>query len=185
MDTAARDTYLMTQVMTAAPQKLQLMLIDGAIRFANQVRSHWQSGENEQAFEALVRCRQVVTELIAGVKPDGSDLTRKVRSVYAYLFRTLTEAQWEHNVQKIDNVLSILDVERQTWRQVCEQLGATRPEYRLAAASTHSSDAVAPALPPGAGGPGATSSSLSNPSLSTFASDDPANVPATGISFTA
>ena len=36
MDSQARENYLQTQVLTATAQKLQLMLIEGAMRFANQ-----------------------------------------------------------------------------------------------------------------------------------------------------
>ncbi len=34
MSFAAREEYFATEVLTAAPQKLQLMLIEGAIRYA-------------------------------------------------------------------------------------------------------------------------------------------------------
>ena len=52
MTPAARDEYLATEVMTAAPQKLQLLLVEAAIRFARQAESHWRVHENEAAFRA-------------------------------------------------------------------------------------------------------------------------------------
>ena len=36
MQQPAHESYLEAQVMTATPQKLRLMLIEGAIRFARQ-----------------------------------------------------------------------------------------------------------------------------------------------------
>lgn len=127
MEATARDHYLTTEVMTAPPQKLQLMLIEGAIRFGQQTRDLWREKRDEQALESLTRCRRIVTEIIGSVKPAGGDLARNVRSIYAYLFRLLTEANRERNEQKLADALRILEIERDTWRAVCERLGPASP----------------------------------------------------------
>jgi flagellar protein FliS len=119
----AREHYLTTQVMTAPPQKLQLMLIEGAIRFGRQTAELWRENRAEEALESLIRCRRIVTEIIGSVKPDAGELARNVRSIYAYLFRLLTEAHWERNEKKLDEAIRILSIERDTWGQVCEKLG--------------------------------------------------------------
>jgi flagellar protein FliS len=142
MSASARETYLMTQALTAPPQKLQLMLIDGAIRFAGQVLSHWQAGENQAAAESLARCRQIVSEIVAGIRPDGNDLARKVRSVYGYLFRTLTEAQLERSAAKIADCLRILRIEQETWQQLCRQLGNESPSGAPSGSSARSQTAA-------------------------------------------
>jgi flagellar protein FliS len=125
METAARENYLATQVLTASPAKLQLLLLDGAIRHGRQAGDQWCTGNQEAAWQSLVRCRQIVTELLCGIKLDGSELTRRVRSVYAFVFRTLTEAQLERNEDKLTDALRILDVERETWREVCQRQAET------------------------------------------------------------
>jgi len=127
MDATARDNYLTTEVMTAPPQKLQLMLIEGAIRFGQQTRDLWREKRDEQALESLVRCRRIVTEIIGSVKPEGEDLARNVRSIYAYLFRLLTEANRERSEKKLADALRILEIERDTWRAICEKLGPASP----------------------------------------------------------
>ena len=58
MISAARDEYLTTEVLTAAPQKLQLMLVEAAIRFGRRAELHWQNRENEAAFNALCTVRR-------------------------------------------------------------------------------------------------------------------------------
>ncbi len=58
MQTHARDAYLQTEVMTATPQKLQLMLIDAAIRFSRQALVHWQNDQHEEAGEAIIRAQE-------------------------------------------------------------------------------------------------------------------------------
>jgi flagellin-specific chaperone FliS len=53
----------------------------------------------------------------------GRELVRRVAGVYLFIHRTLSAAHLEHDAQKLDEALSILEVERETWQQVCLQLG--------------------------------------------------------------
>jgi flagellar protein FliS len=122
-----RDAYLETQISTATPQRLRLMLIDAAIRIARQTGDLWHASRNEEALESLIRCRAIISELISGVKPEGSELGRKVVSVYLFLFTTLTEAQLTRDVTKLESAIRVLVEERQTWAQVCEQLADAPP----------------------------------------------------------
>ena len=108
--------------MTATPQKLRLMLIEGAIRFARQTLRHWEQQENEQAVDALIRCRNIVSELLAAVRTDHSDLARKVAGLYLFVFKHLTEAQLRRDASLVQEAIGVLEVERDTWRQVCEQM---------------------------------------------------------------
>jgi len=125
MTPAARDEYLATEVMTAAPQKLQLLLIDGAIRFGRQAESHWQNRENEAAFRALARCQEIISQLIAGLAPSlESSLIRQIASVYAFVYRTTVAAGFRRDASKLADALRVLEIERETWQQVCDQLGA-------------------------------------------------------------
>lgn len=116
----ARSAYLETQVFTAAPQKLRLMLIDACMRFAGQARDAQAAGNGEQLADSLDRARDIVTELISGIRPDGSALTEAARGLYAFIFKSLAEAQLLKDVQKIDDALKVLEEERQTWLAVCE-----------------------------------------------------------------
>ncbi len=122
MDQAASDSYLEAQVMTATPQKLRLMLIDGAIAAARQVLVHWEADQHDEAAESVIRCREIVAELLAGIQLDESELTKRVASVYVFLFQLFTEAQLRRDGEAIEKAIEILLVERETWRLVCEQM---------------------------------------------------------------
>jgi flagellar protein FliS len=122
MTTQTRDIYFETQVHTATPQRLRLMLIDGALRFGRLTLELWQTGDNERALESLIRCRDILSELLSGVHADESPLARQVSALYGYLFSALTEAQQTRDATLLSSVLRVLDEERETWRQLCEQL---------------------------------------------------------------
>jgi len=116
----ARSAYLETQVLTAAPQKLRLMLIDGCIRLARQAREAHAATSSELFSSTLERARDIVTELISGICPDRSAITDATRALYAFVFKSLAEAQLLKDPRKIDDALRVLEEERQTWLCVCE-----------------------------------------------------------------
>jgi flagellar protein FliS len=122
MNQDVQQTYLEAEISTATPQKLRLMLIEGALRFAKQTAACWEKNQSEAGWETLVRCRDVVSELIGGVKTDDSELARQVLAIYLYLHRTLTTAQADRNLTLMADVIRVLEEERQTWEAVCQAM---------------------------------------------------------------
>jgi len=151
MQCSVRENYLATEVMTATPQKLQLMLIEAAIRSARRAGEKWQAGDDAQASEALIHAQEVVGELLAGLNREvATNLVQKVASVYLFVFRNLMEANHERNESKLDDALKVLEIERETWRQVCQQLGSRQaPDGRAAVVELSGQSAT---LPPVAAG---------------------------------
>jgi len=128
MQPSAPRSYLVTEVLTATPQKLQLMLIDAALRSAGRARQHWQEGRQEQACEAMIHAQQVVGELLGALDHEiQPELTRKVAGIYLFVFRSLTEANLRGESAKLDDAIRVLREERETWRQVCEKLSGEAP----------------------------------------------------------
>jgi flagellar secretion chaperone FliS len=154
MNPAARDEYLTTTVLTAAPQKLQLLLIEAAIRFGRQAELHWQRSENEAAFNAVVRCQEIVTQLIAGLAENlESPLVRQISAIYAFIYRALVSAAFHHDAEKLAEALRVLEIERETWQHVCERLGTRHSEASAATNSAAQANAplVIASLPAGNG----------------------------------
>jgi flagellar secretion chaperone FliS len=119
-----RDEYLVTEVMTAPPQKLQLMLIDAVLRFAATAKEHWQAGNNDAAGEAILRCQQIVSEIMAGIRPEADRaLAGKVSGIYAFVFRALVAAHLRSDARKLDEAISVLEIERETWQMLCGRMG--------------------------------------------------------------
>jgi len=146
MSTSARENYLVTEVMTAAPQKLQLMTIEAAIRSIEQTKQHWQASEDAEAAESLIHAQQVMGELMGALnRDDDSDLVKKVAAIYLFVFRTLMEANINRSEEKLNDALKVMEIERETWRQVCEKLGSTT-ESNSEAATLSFSESTVPAL---------------------------------------
>jgi flagellar secretion chaperone FliS len=121
MTKTATESYLAGDVFTATPQKLQLMLIDAAIRHAEQARKHWSDGASDAACVALVRAQEIIGEMVASLDYEAdSDFVRNVASLYLFIHRCFVEANLAREETKLDDALRVLRIERETWRQVCE-----------------------------------------------------------------
>lgn len=127
MNQSVRANYLMTDVMTATPQKLHLMLIEAAIRAGEKTGQLWRQERLDEACETMIKCQRLVTELLCGLNPEvNRELVRKAAGVYLFVFRRLSEAQLNCSETSLSEALSVLEIERETWQDVCEQLGTRR-----------------------------------------------------------
>ncbi|HET6251810.1 MAG TPA: flagellar export chaperone FliS [Tepidisphaeraceae bacterium] len=121
---AAQQNYLRTRVLTATPEQLQMMLYDGAIRFADGARTALLKKDWEGVYKNCSRAQKIVTELSAALKRDvAPDLCHNLGSLYNYIFRQLMDASLNHTVESIDEALKMLRYQRDTWAMLMEQLG--------------------------------------------------------------
>lgn len=125
MDDRTREQYLEAQILTATPERLHLLLISGAKRFSLQLRAALESNSMDAAGNASSRLRDVLTEMLTSVARDDSEVTKRMRSLYLYLIRELGEAMLHTSTARVDNILAILDIEQETWQQVCQNASAT------------------------------------------------------------
>lgn len=116
MNESNANAYLRTKVMTASPAELRLMLLEGAIKFANQARSGLESKDFERAFVGFSSCRNIIVELINGIRPEHDpEVAEKVRALYLFLYRELFECSFDKDIPRLDKVIGLLEYERETW----------------------------------------------------------------------
>jgi flagellar protein FliS len=121
MSRSAHDAYFETQVLTATPQRLRLMLIDGALRFARQAIECWGDEVNRvPRYNALARCHDIVVELYRTIRADELPVARQVKAIYEFLLREMALASMATDCQNVRNVVKVLEEERVTWQQLCE-----------------------------------------------------------------
>lgn len=122
MSVSARETYLATQVLTAPPQKLHLLLVEAAIRACEKARAFWQQKQDPQATEALIRAQEIMSELVAGLNRQAEPrLVRQVASLYLFIYRNLLEASFLRDEKKLEDALRVLREEQTTWQLVCQR----------------------------------------------------------------
>lgn len=125
------NAYLRTKVLTAGPEELRLMLLDGAIRFARQGKQGLVDNDPEASFTGITNCRNIIVELMtsigAGVDPE---LALNLKNLYSFMFTELTEANLEKDTKRLDAVIELIEYERETWVMLMEKIAAERAQGR-------------------------------------------------------
>jgi flagellar protein FliS len=115
-----RQIYLETQVSTATPQKLQLMLIEGGIRKAQQAMEFANQGQIDASAAAFARCREILMALLSAIRDDGTTVTRNVTAIYTFLHTVLAEIELTGDMSRMSEVVQVLQEERITWQELCQ-----------------------------------------------------------------
>ncbi|MBN1344138.1 MAG: flagellar export chaperone FliS [Phycisphaerae bacterium] len=127
MGAGASNQYLRNQVMTASPEQLQMMLYDGAIRYARQGRDAVARNDIESSFNHLTRAQRIVLEMLNGLRPEvNADLCTKMASLYNFVYRRLVDGSVNKDLEAIDDALKILEYQRETWALLLKKLAEER-----------------------------------------------------------
>ena len=92
MSAASPQAYLRTKVLTASPAELRMLLLDGAIRFAEQTRQGYESKDFEAAYLATTKCQAILTELICSLQAKHNpELCERLKALYGAGARLVIE----------------------------------------------------------------------------------------------
>ena len=139
----ARKTYIEQEVFTATPQKLQLLLVEAAIKNINLTKKLWEEGRFEEALEPHSKAQNIIAEILCCLDLKGSpEIAQSLASIYVFIFRRLAESSFDRNQQFLDDAIKVLNAERQTWKEVCEKFGSIRDTTASESASFDSLDKV-------------------------------------------
>jgi flagellar protein FliS len=129
MTDSTNNPYLRDAVLTAPPEQLQMMLYDGAIRFATQGRDAIVGEDHQKAYDALTRAQKIMLELINGLREEvDPPLVKQVSSIYMFIYRKLVEANVNKDVAVLDDALKLLRYQRETWSLLLDKLRADQAE---------------------------------------------------------
>jgi len=125
--TTEANAYLRTQVLTASPEKLRLMLLDGALRFAQQAADGMAAKDYEATYNGITQARAIVLELATSIRADvDPELAERVQSVYMYLYRELVDASLTRDRARLEKAIELLRYERETWSMLMDKVAAER-----------------------------------------------------------
>ena len=125
MNEAGSREYLRSVVMSAPPEKLQLMLYDGAIRFCRQARDAISARRIEDGYNLITRAQNIVLELNNALKPElAPQLCERMAALYNYLYRRLIHANMHRDLDALDEALRLIEYQRETWIMLLEKLAS-------------------------------------------------------------
>lgn len=115
--------YLRNAVLTATPEQLQLMLFDGAIRYAARGQEAIAAKDIEGMFNALDRAQRIVLQLSAGLRREANpQLVDQMTALCDFVYRRLIDANMKRDAEAVDDALRILRHQRETWVLLMEKV---------------------------------------------------------------
>ncbi len=126
---SVRNNYIQADVFSATPQKLQLLLIEAAMKNVLKTKKFWEEKNLDDAFNTLSRAQDIVAEILSSLDVEGNpEIAKKLASIYVFVFRRLAEAGMSYEPEKLDDAYRVLCSERETWKMVCEKFGSSKTD---------------------------------------------------------
>ncbi len=123
------NAYLQASVLTASPEQLQLLLYDGAIRFAEQARVALEARQFDQSYDRLTRAQAIIMELQHSLKPSvDAALCERMSQLYNFIYMRFVDANIQQDVAPLDEGLSVLRYQRETWVLLIQQTAVAKTE---------------------------------------------------------
>ena len=119
------DSYKETQIMTATPGKLIVMLYEGAIKFINLALGCLDKKHTgfEKASNYIIKSQDIVTELMVSLDFDkGGQIAKNLFGLYLYMNRRLIEANIQKDTAILNEVKGLLSDLRAAWLTAAQKV---------------------------------------------------------------
>lgn len=111
-----QSQYRKTQIDTASPEDLVLMLYDGALRFLGHALDAFGRDDHEQVNNNLVRVQAIIGELLATLDHDrGGEIAKNLARLYLFFLDRLADANVRKDPAPAQAVKPLLEDLRNTW----------------------------------------------------------------------
>ncbi|MDN5313248.1 MAG: flagellar secretion chaperone FliS [Thermoanaerobacteraceae bacterium] len=117
----AYQQYQQNSILLASPQKLLIMLYDGAIRFIKAARKAMEEKDFEQVNYNLCKAQDIISELNCSLNMDF-DISKNLRSLYDFINNKLIEANIKKNPDLLDEIEPMVEDLRNTWYEASKKV---------------------------------------------------------------
>jgi flagellar protein FliS len=116
-----QENYLKTQVMSASPNKLIEMLLEGAIKKIRVAKLALETGKLAQMGENLLKAQDIVMELRYSINEEiESPIPQELIQLYEYMYQRLVIANVDRDIEAMDEVQKLLTELLDAWKQISE-----------------------------------------------------------------
>lgn len=125
--------YQQTQIDTATPERLLLMLYEGLIRFLNAGKQAILDHNFEVAHRNIVKAQDIILEFMATLNmKDGGEVARNLFDLYEYFNSRLAQANVSKNAEIVDEVLNLVRPLHEAWVVAAKNVAAERGARAMA-----------------------------------------------------
>lgn len=115
------EVYQKTQVSTAKPEELTLMLYNGGIKFLQQAKMAIDNKDLAKANSLILKTQEIITELMITLNMDY-EISASLSALYEYMKQRLIEANMKKDIVIVDEVIEMLMELRTTWQQAMKSV---------------------------------------------------------------
>jgi flagellar protein FliS len=124
--------YQQTQIQTASPEKILIMLYDGAIQFLNKAKVAIESKNIEDTHNNIISAQRIITEFMNTLDINsGGEMAKNLFSLYEYLHYRLVQANLKKDIEMIDEVIIHLKDLKQTWEEAIKIAQKERSQQQI------------------------------------------------------
>ncbi|EPY09490.1 MULTISPECIES: flagellar export chaperone FliS [Paenibacillus] len=112
----AMNRYYQTQIMTATPEELTLMLYNGCIRFLKQTEASMNNKNFSEKSTFVSKALDILDELQVTLDMKY-EISSQLLSLYEYFKERLTYASIHMNTDVLREVITMMEELRDTWQE--------------------------------------------------------------------
>lgn len=110
--------YQTNQVLTASPERILIMLYDGAIQFLNKAKKEMETKNYQEVHNNIIGAQKIISEFMNTLDLNiGGQVAANLYNLYEYLHYRLVQANIKKDVAMVDEVLIHLKDLKQTWEE--------------------------------------------------------------------
>ena len=117
MNNLAYNTYAQNNIGIESPEKLIEMLYEGTLRFNMQAIRSINNNDIEKRTYWINRSMAIFIELIQTLDFSHGDISHYLNGLYNYQIKLLMEANIENDIEKIEEVNSVIKGLLEAWRE--------------------------------------------------------------------
>lgn len=106
---------------TASPERLVVMLYEGALRFLARGAAAMRAGDTKAADTAINRATAIVDELNLSLDMSQGELPDRLRSIYLFSKRRLMDAKIHRDAEALDGVARLLGELHEAWAHIADR----------------------------------------------------------------
>jgi flagellar protein FliS len=119
-------SYKETQIKTATPGKLILMMYDGAIKNLNQALLDMDNEHRryDSISNSLIKAQDIIAELMISLDFErGGEIAKNLFGLYVFMNRRLLDGNIKKDRAPLEEVKTLLTELRGAWAEVAEKAG--------------------------------------------------------------
>ena len=121
LDESDPNPNLQQEVLSASAARLRWMLIGRAAELCGFVDQLWTSGQVALGNQWLLRIREILGELLDGVKDSRNPVSTPICDFYLYLLQVTLEVEQRQDRERLKVLPELLGIEAETWRMVIDK----------------------------------------------------------------